>query len=71
MKERRCGKIWGCRGRKTASLRVSAYSAKVGTGFAIRIRAKTLILVGITLVFAGKTLTLDGSRLGCAANAPR
>jgi large subunit ribosomal protein L33 len=44
---------------------------KVGAGFAIGIRAKTWIPPGIGPVFAGKTLTLGGLKLGCPANAGR
>src|SRR6185437_1122496 len=62
----RCGRIWGCRGRKIASLRVNArIPQKWDTGFATRIRAKQGFYRQNGCILALKTLTLGDLRLGC------
>src|SRR5262249_25332120 len=65
MKGGPCGKISACRGRKTGSSRVSAYSAKVGTWFCVKNTRKTSNLPDFIAPFGPKTLTLGGLRLGC------
>src|SRR5580698_9441457 len=69
MRDGPCARLSACRGRNTASLRGSAYSAKVRYRFCAQNPRKNRDFPGFRLVLTRKTLTLGGLKLGCRPNA--